>query len=51
MAVTESALALPEATVRVQDSVNFDGSGELSFPAPNAQLVDLAVGWEPEPAP
>jgi len=37
---------LPEATIRVQNPEEDDGSGELSFPAPNAELNSLATGWE-----
>ena len=49
----------PESTIRVQDNADMDGSGALSFPAPNAVLTDLALGWQlqappladPEPDP
>jgi len=36
---------LPDSTIRVQDNEAMDGSGSLSFPAPNAVLTDLAAGW------
>ena len=36
----------PGSTIRVQDTDADDGSGELSFPAPNAELNALATGWE-----
>ena len=42
---------LPASTVRVQDNETMDGSGALSFPAPNAILTDLDVGWDLQPPP
>lgn len=40
---------LPDATIRLADQDSLDGSGTLSFPAPNAELVTLAAGWTPQP--
>lgn len=36
----------PAATIRLQDQDQLDGTGTLSFPAPNAELNALATGWE-----
>ena len=49
----------PDSTIRVQDNEDMTGDGALSFPAPNAVLTDLDVGWDlqeppladPEPEP
>lgn len=41
-----AAGTLPEATIRLQDQDDLDGTGELSFPAPGAELSSLATGWE-----
>jgi hypothetical protein len=42
---------LPASTIRGQDNETMDGSGALSFPAPNAVLTDLAAGWQLQGAP
>lgn len=39
----------PDSTIRVQDNETQTGDGALSFPAPNAILTDLAVGWDLQP--
>jgi len=36
---------LPAATVRLYDNTTQTGDGGMTFPAPGAELVDLAVGW------
>jgi len=36
---------LPASTIRTQNDTQMNGDGVLTFPAPNAVLTDLAVGW------